>query len=366
MSCRVECVETLAGVDALALEWAELEARTPEATGFQSFRWCRAWLGAHAGAPPRLLCVREGARLVMLWPLQIEKRMGVSIARWIGEPMTQYGDALAEAGEGRARWRKAAEAEMARWSDIDLFAFTRIRADAVLADDADAGEAFQAPFVDLREAKPRRHKSVERRAKRLESLGPVALVEALTPDERESLTREALALKREWLREKGMFSAGLSNPAADEFLAALARDGFLRVHALRVGEAVAAVDLGFNGGGAYRSFLGCFDARFSEGSPGQALTGRLIASCAAQGLAAYDLLVPADAYKTSWASGEMSVSACFKARNLKGRLAAFALRDLRPLAKRAVKSIGRLKARAFSFAPEAASLSRRRQEGQAS
>jgi CelD/BcsL family acetyltransferase involved in cellulose biosynthesis len=355
-TCRVECVETLTGVDALESEWIELERRTPEATGFQNFRWCRAWLGADAAARPRILCVREGPRLVMLWPLQIERRLGVSIARWIGEPLTQYGDALAETGAGRALWRKAAEDEMARWRDVDLFAFTRLRADAVLAEGEMTGEALSAPYVDLRGAKPRRHKSVERRVKRLEAKGPLELVEASTPGERESLARHALALKREWLKAKGMYSAGLSNPAADDFLAALARDGFLRVHSLEAGGEIAAIDLGFDGGGAYRSFLGCFDARFAEGSPGQALTARLIARCAEQGASAYDLLIPADAYKLLWASGETLVRARFKPRNFKGRIAGFAFTALRPLAKRAVQAVGRIKARAFSFAPNAANF----------
>jgi CelD/BcsL family acetyltransferase involved in cellulose biosynthesis len=365
-TCRVESVETLDGVDRLESEWAELERRTPEATGFQSFRWCRAWLGADPEAHPRILCVREGERLVMLWPLQIQKRFGVSIARWIGEPLTQYGDALAEAGEGRARWREVGEAEMARWRDVDLFAFTRIRADGVLAEGACDGEPLSAPYVDLREARPRRHKSIERRARRLEANGPVTLVEARTSAERESLARHALALKREWLRSKGMFSAGLSHPASEDFLAALARDGFLRIHVLRVDGDVAAVDLGFDGGGAYRSFLGCFDNRFAEGSPGQALTSRLIAACAEQGLSAYDLLIPADAYKLLWASGETPVRARFKARNLRGRLAGVAFSSLRPLAKRAVQTVGRLAAGRFAFSSNAASLSPSRQEGRAS
>jgi CelD/BcsL family acetyltransferase involved in cellulose biosynthesis len=358
---RLERVETLAAVDALGPEWAELESATPEATGFQSFIWCRSWLAlAGERTRPRILCLREGERLVMLLPLQIEKRFGFSVARWIGEPMTQYGDALARAEEGRTHWLELAEAELRSWRDVDLFALTRLPAGGVMADGTTAGEAFSAPYADLRPAKLRRHKSVERRMKRLEGYGPLMLDEAETPAKRESLARHALALKRDWLRAKGVYSAGLSHPVSEEFIAALARDGFLRVNVLRVGSEIGAMDLGFTGGGAYRSFLGCFDERFAEGSPGQALTGRLIAHCAAQGLSAYDMLMPADAYKRVWATGETKIEARYLATSLKGRLAAFALARLRPLAKRAVRAAGPLRARvkcAFSLSRHRAGLS---------
>lgn len=356
-SCDVTRVSALQGVDALAAEWAALEAATPEATGFQSFIWCRTWLAlAGAGTRPGVLCVREGGRLVMLLPLQIEQCFGVSIARWIGEPLTQYGDALALPGERRAHWRRLAEAELARWRDVDLFALTRLRAGGVMADGTVTGEALFAPYIDLREPPLRRHKSVERRLRRLEARGAVTLEEADTPLQRESLARRALALKRMWLGARGAYSAGLSHPATDAFIAALARQQFLRVNVLKVGGEIGALDLGFVGGGAYRSFLGCYDDRFAEGSPGQALTGRLATRCAEEGLCAYDMLLPADAYKRAWATGMIPIEARYIARSLKGRAAAFALARLRPLAKRAVHALSPARAalsRSFSFSSNA-------------
>ncbi|PPD45403.1 MAG: hypothetical protein CTY15_04870 [Methylocystis sp.] len=353
---RAECAATIEAVDALGAEWAALEAATPEATGFQSFQWCRIWLdSAGENVRPRVLCIREDARLVMLLPLQIERRFGVSIARWLGEPMTQYGDALALPGEGRAAWRAAAFAEMARWKDVDLVALTRLRADAVLADGPCDGEEVCAPYIALDAGKRRRHKSVERRAKRLEAQGPLSLEEAQSPAERERLAGHALTLKRDWLRSKGIYSAGLSSPTSTRFITAAARAGVLQVNVLRVGETVAACDLGIVGGGAYRTFLGSFDARFAEGSPGQCLTGRVIERCAQEGLRAYDFLLPADAYKLEWATGQTSIRARFVPLSSKGRLAAFALARLRPLAKRALHALARLRSRLTGFSSPAGS-----------
>lgn len=367
---RVDVVETLAGVDALAEEWSALERATPEATGFQSFVWCRAWL-AHAAVAPRIVCVRENGRLAMLVPLQIERRFGISVARWVGEPMTQYGDALALPDAGRAQWRQLAEAEMSGWEDVDLLALTRLRADGALSFDAGGGEALlAAPFIDLARWRPQRRKSMERRLKRLAARGTLSLSEAATPAARESIARQALALKRGWLRRKGVFSAGLSNPASEPFLAALARDGHLRVNALCVGDEIAAIDLGFVGGGAYRSLLGCFEPRFADGSPGHALTAQIVARSAQEGLAAYDMLLPADSYKRFWATGETAIGAIYRPRNLKGRLAVFVFARLRPLAKRALHGLGglygRLATETFSFGAEGASLTVSGREGTAS
>ncbi len=351
-TCGVERIETIDGVEALGPEWAELERLTPEATGFQSFIWCRTWLRlAGLRASPRVVCVREGGKLVFLLPLQVERRYGAVIARWIGEPMTQYGDALAAPGERRTHWRALAEAEMACWRDVDLVALTRLRADGVLAYGASEGEALAAPYANLIGWKPRRRKSVERRARRLEALGPLALVEPGTSDRREALARHGIALKRLWLRSKGFYSAGLSHPVSEDFLAALARDGFLRVNALTVGEDVVALDLGFRSGDAYRSLLGCFDLRFAEGSPGQALTARVIARCAADGVSTYDMLLPADPYKLEWSTGEIRIGSRFLPTNTKGRVAAFALSRLRPLAKRVLHALA-----GFSFPRIHASL----------
>jgi CelD/BcsL family acetyltransferase involved in cellulose biosynthesis len=348
------------GIEALAPEWAALEARCPEATGFQNFDWCAVWLREAAWREeplrPRVVTVREAERLVMLWPLQVETRFGATIARWIGEPMTQYGDALAEPGAGRSRWRAAAEAEMARWRDVDLVALTRLRADGVVSASGAAirfcESAVSAPFLDLRAGGcARRHKSVERRARRLERLGPLSFEESLDPAARESAARRALAMKRAWLDEKGLMSVGLSAPTTGDFLAGAARAGVLRVHVLRVGGEPAAIDLGLCGGGFYRLLLVAYDPRFAQGSPGQVLTARLIERCAALGLSGFDLLAPADPYKFMWAGAAVAMGERYAPRTLKGRAAAFALARLRPLAKRAVKRVVKALASRVGAAP---------------
>ncbi len=133
----VKTLTTLDAVDELAEDWRALEALTPEATGFQSYLWCRNWIAASElsgiALEFRVVALRIEGRLAMLWPLQVERKFGVRLLRWLGEPMTQYGDALASPSQSRADWRRRVEMEIKGWRSVDLVALGRLREDGVLA-----------------------------------------------------------------------------------------------------------------------------------------------------------------------------------------------------------------------------------------
>jgi CelD/BcsL family acetyltransferase involved in cellulose biosynthesis len=347
-SIHVEIYDSLDEVDRLAPEWIALEDRTPEATGFQTFAWCRNWLAARqtSGQHAKLcvVAVYDAQRLVMLWPLEIERHAKISIARWIGEPLTQYGDILAEPGADRIHWFDAAREHLWRRKDVDLFALSRMRDDSVLAQLATAlkaaGPRTSAPFVDLtcsrQHANGRsRHKSISRRAKHLASAGPVSLSVIEDRAARIWTLRTALAQKRSWLHDKGLYSAGLTHAATDAFFDMIAAMDYLCVHVLLVGQEQAAVEIGFVHKMAYRSLLGTFDLRFAAGSPGHALTSMVIERCTAQGLKTFDFLAPSDPYKMTWAENTVEIGTFLKPVTIWGHAGAFALERLRPLAKRA-------------------------------
>ena len=276
----------------------------------------------------------------MLWPLQIDTMLGARVIRWLGEPMTQYGDALALPNPSRPRWRAAVEAELERWRHVDLIALTRLRANGALAgcgfSAISESKLLSAPFVDFRARpfNPGQTKSERRRARRLASFGEARVTQAATPSERLELLREALALKRQWLRGKGLVSMGLSNPVTATFLEKLAREGTLRAHALRVGSTVAAIDIGLASGGVYRSLLGCYDPRFASAAPGHALTHQLLNQLKSEGFASFDFLPPADPYKCARANAAIPLLSHLAPLTPRGHAAAFALKWLLPLAKR--------------------------------
>src|SRR5918911_357285 len=214
---QVSRIETVADALALEAEWRSLEARVPEATPFQGFDWCRAWLEAagRANAPEalRILAVRHDGRLRLLWPIAIRRLWGFRVAHWLAEPLTQYGDVLVEP-EQRMRWLDMALREIRAWSDVDALEFRRVRADAaVMALPAVAAEAARAldhaPFLDLRAGcgaalrTSRTRNTLRRRLKQLQALGPVRceLVEA--PAAQRRAVAEALGFKARWLEARG-------------------------------------------------------------------------------------------------------------------------------------------------------------------
>ncbi len=349
---------TSAAVESIASEWRALEAATPEATGFQSADWR---LCCEKGGPsPRIVTVRENGRLVMLLPLQVENIWGAVIARWLGEPLAQYGDALALPDPRRSHWYAAAEKEMARWKDVDLVALSRLRADSVLASCGArlvvaSRENNAAPFIELAGGDVRRHKSVERRMKKLLDCGPLRFETAQGPRARREAAEQALLLKREWLRRRRRFSSALSDPKVGDNLLALAEEGALRAHRLWAGEKLVSVELGLKCGASYRSLLGAYAADLAAASPGHALTLHMMRSLAREGVTRFDFLPPADPYKMLFATGADAMGALHAPLTWRGVVAGFALTRLRPMLKRASHT---LSDNGFSLEPAARVIAR--------
>lgn len=311
--------------DALALEsdWRSLEARTPEATSFQSFDWCRAWLeaSAAAGAPEtlRLVAVHRHGRLVLLWPLAIRRVWGFRVAHWLAEPLTQYGDVLVEVSPERGPWLDLAWNEISSWRDVDALELRRVRADAAVnalpaLSEGTAEPTDAAPYVDFgREAAPtdarssRTRNTLRRKVKQLEALGPVSFTIVTGSREQEEAVAQALNFKRQWLAEKGLASSGLSHLAAERCLIALARRAQLFVFRLGVGPLTAALEVGLVKNGRYFSFMQSYSPAFAASGPGRLLFWQLIERCPALGITTFDFLAPAYEHKREWASDEMPI-----------------------------------------------------------
>ncbi|MGO8737257.1 GNAT family N-acetyltransferase [Rhodoblastus sp.] len=340
-SITARTLASSAAIESVAAEWRALEQATPEATGFQSPAWRRSCDSSES--PPRLVAIREDGRLVMLLPLQIRRICGATVARWLGEPLAQYGDALALPGPRRPAWFDAAQAEIAGWSDLDLLALSGLRADGVLAA-CGAPIVFgdpsksAAPYVDLGLGL-RRRRSVERRMKRLAAHGPLRLEAVAGAGARREAAEQALAFKSEWLRRRCRFSASLSDAEVVACVRTLAEKGALRAHRLWAGPRLAAVELGLRRDSVYRSLIGAFDPDLAEGAPGHALTVTLLPQLAGDGVTLFDFLPPADPYKLAFATGATAMGGLYRPFNARGAMAALVLSRLRPLAKDAIHAL---------------------------
>jgi len=98
-SCDIAVIRDRAGFESLAVEWTELFERAGRRSNCS-----RLSNGSTAGGSfprrsgrLRLVIGRRDGRLAMVWPLIITTNcFGLAQLGWMGEPVSQYGDALLE------------------------------------------------------------------------------------------------------------------------------------------------------------------------------------------------------------------------------------------------------------------------------
>ena len=135
-------VSERAAFDALEPEWNDLFRRAGRDTQlFQTFNWNWHWANHYLAAAPgdgkrralAIVTARRNGRLVMLWPLVAERVAGLQVLRWMGEPVSQYGDVLAEAAPDTPRDHAAGLAVLVtRWAPMSSH-LRKVRADATVA-----------------------------------------------------------------------------------------------------------------------------------------------------------------------------------------------------------------------------------------
>jgi CelD/BcsL family acetyltransferase involved in cellulose biosynthesis len=304
--------------------WTALERRAGDAAVFQSHDFAVAAARYHEakGEAVHVSLVYDGDRLRAALPIAVSCRWGVRAGRFLGDPVAQYGDALVAAGDVAAA--QAALDQIAEAGLVDLLHFRRVRADAalspVLANTArPLGQPLEAPFADLSQdasidamllriggAKQRRERARSRR--RLEEKGEV-LLDVRRGAEALPVLAEAVAIKRDWLKERGLASAVLDDGEGVAALAATVDGGTDALVAMRlmVGGDAAAYEIGLICGRRYHAYLGAVVERFAGSSPGKVQMELALEWCRASGIDIYDLLAPSDEYKRQWSTGAMQV-----------------------------------------------------------
>ena len=144
-------------------------------------------------------------------------------------------------------------------------------------------------------------KTLKRKRRRLEALGPLTLdLNAGVDDPQRALQIAADVCRRSW---KGQLGSGLLvQPAARRFVERLVCDPRANtfIATLRVGERVAAYELGFRFDGKLWSYDSSFDPAFYDASPGVYLTARIIEDAYERGLREYDFMRGDEPYKLQW------------------------------------------------------------------
>ncbi len=335
-ACTFALVSTRAAFDALETEWNDLFARAGHGTQvFQTFNWnwhwCNHYLadtarGGHAKSLA-VVTARRAGRLVMVWPLVKERSSGLTQLAWLGEPVSQYGDVLVEDGADaqtvlRDAWRFIV-VELAP----DLARLRKVRDDAAVAPfltevGALPTQRLEAPYLDLASAEdfsayeqrysPRSRRNRRRLARRLEERGPMAIERHHDGARARDLATLALALKRDWLKDRGLVSPALTDPRMTAFFADIA-EGALRpvgcqVYALTSGGETAAVEISIKCKDRTVMHIIVFNLKYEKAGAGVLLLEATFANSFDGTCRVFDLLAPADGYKIDWADSVTGVT----------------------------------------------------------
>ena len=367
---RFETLTDAAAIDALSGEWATLSracGRSQQA--FQSFEWLAIWRSLYLGNGTRAAVIsgRAEGRLVFVWPLVIERRFGLRILSGMGEPLSQYCDAIVDDAVDDAE-RDAALAYVVG-QPVDLIALRRVRDDAAVAAPLQrrfgpslAREA--APMVDLtgiddaaafgRRFPGKVRSNRRRRRRRLEEQGSLIFDHFGPSPEAAALVGTALRFKRDWARRRGILAPFLCDRRFERFFveAAEAKGGVpgLRVSALRRGPETLGVEISLLcKGKLFGHVLAPNPAHMSLGVGG-VLAEMTMLNALKHGYAAVDLLAPADPYKLEWATGSAGVGDYVVPLSMTGRVYAqlwvhFGRDVVKQLAQRAGPKIATLSQR---------------------
>jgi CelD/BcsL family acetyltransferase involved in cellulose biosynthesis len=378
----IDAVCDRAGLDALEPEWNGLYHRAGrDSQLFQSFNWNWHWANhylspastACRGPSPVIVTVRRHGRLVMLWPLVVRRVGGLKVLQWMGEPVSQYGDVLAEdTGDTGELMRQAWRFVTSRLG-ADVVHLRKVRADAVVAPLLREVGALQtaaeaAPYLDLASAPDfaayekrytaKARKNRRRLGRRLAERGSLTVERHVGGREARSAALQAIALKRAWIGKTGRVSRAMADERFGAFFADVA-EGRRRpvgcgVTVLNSCGTPAGIAIDVTDKGRCAAHVIVHDQRFDAFSAGTLLLEAWIKGASADGVATFDLLAPAYDYKRDWADGMVAVGDYAHGVTLAGRAyIGLYLRRLRPAIKAGAEAWPHLRARLVALARRA-------------
>jgi len=344
--------------------WLAL-AQEAVASPYQSFDFVNlrfATVGAAEGASPLIVVARdESGRPVALLPLSRRARGPLRLAVFAGgkdanfnlglfrSPGDWSGDDVAALfAEAGARARPRVDAfllanQPPSWRGVaNPLAQTKRQPSPSFAYSSALPDDF-AIWLGARVSKEAKKKMRKKRA-RLEATAPVVHRRAATASEIDGALAAFHAQRRARAEATGAPDP-YASPPAQRFLARLAHDGALELHALSHGDRIIAVFGALPGAerlsGLFIGFDG--DPEIARSSPGEILLHAVVADAIARGFAEFDLGIGEARYKDEACEIVEPLFDSAFAVTLKGRLAAAAFLAAQR-AKRAAKHSPRVKA----------------------
>jgi len=355
---QVRCLRSLAEIEKFGPDWQELErVRAAHVDWFQTSEWCLNWLRHHCDdeISPRVLVLREKGKLVAVLPMMVKlDRFGLRILRMLGDPHTQYAGVLCRNETLGADHLKALRAALVSMDKADVAVITLVPAGSLLtqllpeaseigslrntASVLDLGK-FRTSAEYAASLNKARRRSRSRRKKLIAEMGQVGF-RILRPQHADypRMIERSMALKQAWLTRTGRVSVGLSKPNHRNFLASIDSSGLL--FELSVAGEPIALELGFLRNRHFYSYLGSFDWKWRELSPGKALMDQIVDWLIDNGAVAYDFLAHPSAYKDSWSDTSIPLQSHVVEITKRGSIYARCwINSTRPALKRAMAAI---------------------------
>ncbi len=339
---ELQLVTTRAGFEALEDEWNALFERAGRGEQmFQTFNWLWHW-AAHflpdGASNLAIVTVRRSGRLVVVVPLVVERVLGLRQIEFMGAPVSQYGDVLAEEIDDRDAVIVGAIEFALSSARADVLRFAKVRSDAVIAPalsciGAEITSVEQAPFIDLKSSRTyadyvkrfsnKCFKNRRRLERRLAERGVVGLDWELSGRAAADAARTTLLLKRVWLKAKGQVSRAFADRRTEAFFAdvcaGLQRPAGTQVSLLTSGGEIADAAITVTCKGRQALHILAYNMKFEKCAAGVLHVEKLIEHAFETGVEVFDFLAPRHDYKQEWADGEVQVMDFAKPVSVAGR-----------------------------------------------
>jgi CelD/BcsL family acetyltransferase involved in cellulose biosynthesis len=317
--CHAKMYSSMAEIER---DWRDLEKRANRPTGFQSLTWCQEWLTAASSSQQptdlRIVTVWEDGRLVLLWPLAVRNSMACTVLHTLGDPATQYCDAIIEQKADRQKLMQVAWNLVESLRDIDLIELRRIRDDSNLSmlplratRNGFVSNPAAAPYLTLGADEilrgSRTRNALRRHARKLAEHGAVDFEIVKDAGAKAQTLMDGLRFKLQWIAQRRLWSNGYSHPATEQFSKGLAALDQVIVMRLTVNGVTAAMEMGFVDHGCYLSLMQSYDPQLQSHSPGRLLFWRFLDCASDLGIKDIDFLAPSFPHKKEWANGEVPV-----------------------------------------------------------
>lgn len=309
----------------LAKAWRELEqtCHIPP-TVFQSYDWVKTWADVHLPIQTNeklfIITGHIDNHLVYIMPLSLSKRRGLRTLTWLSQPIAQYGDILCDKSMDPETWTDAAINFIKQHNQADIIRLRHVRATSNIgaytkAQLHDAKLYEQAPTMDLTRFATEadydaRYDGDQRRRRRrirskIEKMGPI-VYETLDEPETDPNIDLALSEKRKWLAERGRYNSVFCQSTHAEFLKAMSRQQTSSIKTittrLSAGGKPVTWEIGFIYQGTQYQYLTSHVLDMTDLSPSRLAFDFSQRQALRDGVKNYDLMVPYDPHKESWAT----------------------------------------------------------------